>query len=401
MIKHCAMYEDEFYLGFEHGEFEKMKEQQKELEDNSFWEDTCTKLEIHPMAEPMDAEIMLNTPGNLFTREILVDTTANAKIMVGYNGKLECLRDCALPSLLSTIGLNGPAIKRATKYNLAKGLTAFLDDSRAHSKILVRSGKVAAILSTEYEYMKISKLLEICEDLSDSFGQEEFIGGFIEHKMSVAEFAYPESAPQITNAYNAVLTNLGRNPSTSRITPVVQFKSSDTSNDSATLTTYLRTCGRMIPVSIEKVPHKLSATSREKGETGLDIFRQKSEGLFAKMTYDIDKLFTDMANTPIQHPGNCFIGLCKYAEIPQKWGGAIEESLRMDWPDFSGCTFLDIYDELTKTTVKAIEDNKQCSERVLKLEEGICKIAQNKSCWTLYDLPGTVAWTQKVPAAAH
>lgn len=64
--------------------------------------------------------------------------------------------------------------------------------------------------------------------------------------------------------------------------------------------------------------------------------------------------------------------------------------------------YLSLYEALTEVTAMAIRDGlTPYSSRVLDLEEGISKVSRNKAAWTKYDLPGTVAWTQKVPMQAH
>ena len=128
--------------------------------------------------------------------------------------------------------------------------------------------------------------------------------------------------------------------------------------------------------------------------TPMEKFREETQTLFSKMEYDIADLIPKMLATSINHPGNTFVGLCKYAGIPQKWGGLIEEDIRADWPDMSGCTFLDIYEELTRSTALAIRDGLEPhSKRILTLEEGIAKVAKNRSSWKKYDLAGTVVWS--------
>ena len=127
----------------------------------------------------------------------------------------------------------------------------------------------------------------------------------------------------------------------------------------------------------------------------MDKFREEAALLFSKMEYDIDTELPKMLDTKIDYPGNTFVGLCKYALIPQKWGGLVEEEVRMSYPDGSDCCFLDIYEALASCTAKAVEGGfEPFSQRVLDLEEGISKVLRNRSSWKKYDLPGTVAWSQ-------
>lgn len=397
------MYEDEYYRGFGPGEYDALKDAQKELEDNTTWESGITDMTITPLAEPMDVEIKVNEPTNTISRELLMDTAYNAGILLNYAGKEACLRDCAMPSLLSTAGVSGLGVSRVSKDQLAVGLTAFLTGSRDKSQIMTRAGKVAAVLSAQYQYMPGTELLDVCDDLESSFGPAKFVCGAVSHSLTTAEFEFPASAAKITAAYNAALINAGK-PKNAQMVPVVQFRASDTSSEAAKLLTYLKLGpGQLLPIGGFKVAH-IAPLEFNNGQriTCMDRFKQESALLFAKMEYDVADLIPKMLATRIDNPGNTFVGLCKYAGIPQKWGGIIEEDIRADWPNGSDCTFLDIYEEMTRATALAIKDGfTPHSKRVLDLEEGISKVARNRASWKKFDLPGTVAWgAAKLPVAS-
>lgn len=396
---------DEYYESFTSGEYSKLRNAQATLEGYTQWEDeiVSNQIQIQPLADPMTALNKSTDPANTIPYDVLYDTTLNAGLTIVYEGKEACLRDCAMQSLKNTAGIDGPGFNRVPKEKLAEGITCFLHGSRDKSKIMTRAGKVSAILSQQYQYMPGSKLLNICDSLQDTFGDAQFRGGSICHSMTVAEFEYPDSAPKITAAYNSALINAGK-PQTVQITPIIQFRASDTSNAAAMLITYLKLgAAQLLPIGSVNVPH---VAPREFDANGnriscLDKFQQEADGLFAKMEYDINDLLPKMLATHIDHPGNCFVGLAKYAGIPQKWGGLIEEELRMDWPDGSDCTFLDVYEALTQVTALAVKDgHSPYSTRVLDLEEGISKVARIRASWKKYDLPGTIAWSAPKAYAA-
>lgn len=390
------MYMDEYFRGFASGEYDKLRDEQKKLEDATTWEEVTTKFQVLPLADPMSVQEKISTTNCTIPIEVLLDTCDNAGIMLSYDGKELCLRDCAMPTLLSTTGIDGSAISRSTKEDLAGGLTYFLRSSREKSRVMYRAGKVSAIYSKQYEYMPISDLLDICDELVDTFGEADFLGGSITHSQTTADFAFPDSSKTMTKAYNAILVDAGRAGTGANLTPIVQFRSSDTSNASAKLLTYLKLDNeRMIPIGGVAIEHRCSNKADKNGNvvTRMSRFREEAGLLYSKMEYDINDLLAKMLDTPIKHPGNCFVGLCNYARIPQKWGGIIEEDIRADWPDGSDCTFLDLYEELTRTTALAIRDGfTPYSKRVLELEEDISKIARNRERWQMYDLAGTVAW---------
>lgn len=393
------MYEDNYIATFGPTGYEKLKAEQKELDDNTEWEKVSSQMLFSPLDTPMDVQIKFTSGSNRIPYDLLADTAENAKLLLHYDGKEFCVRDCAMASIERTTKA-GEGVMRADKDDQADILTRLMKKVRGESQVLIRAGKASAILSTRYEYMPITKLLEICDSLQDSFGEAEFLGGEVNHALTVAQFRFPKAAHKTTIVYNAALAAAGRTSGT--VIPVVEFRSSDTSGESATLYPYLQLSpGHLFPIGEGiKVPHipplEFNANTGER-LTCMEKFQQEAATLFAKLEYDIKDLIPKMLNVKIDYPANTFIGLCKYAGVPQKWGGSIEEEIRLDWPNGSDCTFLDIYECLTQATAYAIRDGlKPHSARILTLEEGISKVARNPHCWRKYDLPGTVAWSQNI-----
>ena len=395
------LFEDAYYISFSRGEYPDLRKAQQALEDSTIWEENVAPPAITAMDSPMAAEAYFNTPGNTIPKEILLDTADNFGLMIAYNNKEACLRNCAYPSLLSTIEIRGLGLLKPEKYQQAIALTALLTGSRNYSSVMSRGGKVCAIVSPKYNHMPIPELLEITDHLDAYLGTPDFVSGCVSHALTVAKFEYPDAAKDVTDTYGKILATHGRSLAPGeKLTPVVEFRSSDTTGEAAKLLTYLQISpGHLMPIGEGvRVNHVRPTDCDENGNrmTALEKFRQEAQLLYSRLDYDMKELFPAMLNTPIEYPVNTFIGLCKKAQIPQKWGGPVEEELRADWPDHSGCTFLDVYEYLTSTTKKALEENTPHSERLLDLEEGIARIAHNRALWTKYDLPGTVAWVQAV-----
>lgn len=390
-----TMTEDNYYRSYTAGQYAELKKEQAELEQNTNWETDVENLSIVPMATPLDVQLRMQDPSNQIPYDILSDTAENTGIMLAYNGKESCLRDCAIPSLLTTAGISGAGISRVEKEKLAEGISAFLTGSRAKSQVLTRCGKVSAIVSNQYQYMKGTELLTIAEGLEITFGTPVFRNGSISHAQTTAEWEFPDSADEITLAYNNALQLYGRS-NNDKLMPVVQLRTSDTSSEAAKLITFLKHGSNMLlPLGGCSVTHIPPLEFDGEGHriTCLQKFSQESETLFAKLAEDISTLIPKMLSTHIEHPGNTFVALCKYAIIPQKWGGCLEEEIRNDFPDGSDCTFLDIYEKMTETTSLALADHSPESKRILDLEEGISKVARNHAVWKKYDLPGSVSWS--------
>lgn len=393
---------DEYYRSFRSGEYSEFLTEQKALESQSYWLRgvTTKKLTVSPLATPMEARAISADPKNTLSFETLDDTSQNAGLILDCEGKRFCLRDCSIPSLKNTLGLDGPTLARMKKEDLADVYNKFFPYAREASQLLIRGEKASAFLSMQYEYMPGSVLLEICDSLQATFGPSNFLGGTICHSMTVAEWEFPASAALVTQAYNNALLNAHQNPTNISIVPVVQYRASDTSNAAAMLLTYLKIGpGQLFPLGGAYVPHVPPREYHADGTryTCIEKFQEESDVLFSKVGEDLEDLIPKMLATKINYPGNCFIGMAKYAGVPQKWGGRIELDLRQDFPDGSDCCFLDIYLALTKATALAIEDGfEPQSSRILDLEEGICKIAKKRTSWKRFDLPGTTAWSPTV-----
>lgn len=402
------IYEDSYIRNFTRGEYQELRKAQEELEAHTTWETSVEtpKAKISAMETPMQAEILANTPGNTISKEILLDTVDNCGLMIEYNGKAECLRDCAMPSLLSTIAVRGEGLFRPEKNQMASALSALLTGCRDYSGLMMRGGKVSAIVSMKYEHMPIPSLLDITDGLEMYLGTPEFISGCVSHSLTVAKFEYPTVTKDITATYSAILSAHGRalGPGET-LTPVVEFRSSDTTGEAAKLLTYLQKGpGHIMPIGQGvRVNHVTPYEFDENGNRidAIQKFKNEAALLYSKLDYDLKTMVPAMLETPIEYPANTFIGLCKKAQIPQKWGGVIEEEIRNDWPDSSGCTFLDVYEYLTSITKLALQEYEPHSEKFLDLEEAIARIAHNRVIWTKYDAPGTVAWVQSVYSKSY
>ncbi len=382
-------YQDAYLRSYNNEEkgFDALKHEQKALEADSQWV-SIGEFSVLPMEDESRVVEYQTAHGDHIPVEVLRDTTHNAGLMLSYNGTAMCLRDCAMPSLLHTIGISGDALRRASKEVLANGLSVFNECARKESKLLLRGGKVCAVVSAKYQPMPISELLDACSKLEDNFGTLCFRGGSISHSATVAEFEFPEKANTFSKVYAAA-----KGSYVGDIIPIVQFQSSDTSGAAASLRTFLKFNGIKLPLGGFRVTHTQKWEGKQR-TTSMSAFLKELDGVFAKMSYDINKLLPKMLETEINNPGNAFIGLCGYAKIPQKWGGSIEEDIRAQWDGYSGCTMLDLYEAMAETIYGALKEGYQpYSPRVLALEESIAKVAKNPGKWKEYDLPGTVSWS--------
>lgn len=380
---------DEFRLEFGPGEFQEFLNAQKELEANSVWIEGVKDLSASAVETGMDVLEILNQTGNQIPKDLLDDTADHSCIILNYDLRRACLRDCGMPSLQKRIGFWGPGYGWVSKNNLAVILTKAFEGVRGTSKLLLRGEKISAVLSESYAYMPVTELLDAVMDLELEFGQAEFLGGAICHDRTHAKFRFPESAQDITDAYNTLLASAGKQHK-GLLTPVVEFRSSDTGVEAARLIPFLEPDSRkynLIPlVEGISVNHQNSPKY-----SCMEKFKLESQELFAKMNSDIQSLVPAMLAHQIHYPGNAVIGICNHLRIPQKWGGLVEEDVQAMYP--VGCSFLDLFMALTEATSYAIQEGySPQSTRIINLEEGLAKVSKNRQLWTKFDLPGTVNW---------
>lgn len=383
---------DAYEVCFGPNQYDDLLTELTEIEQESHWQE-AKFLRVHPLP---DSAIFPMTGMDM---EVLEDTAQNTNLMLEADGEIHCLRTTAISGLHDLSGLVGPCFqklgKRAaeTKEVVAEIFNLGIENyGRGKSNVLHRCGKVSCVASGQYEALPMLELLDIVDRIQDDLGSAQFLHGGVSHAVTTANFRYAAKADEITDLYKLTLgsgNNLVRS-----LTPLVEFRSSDTKQEAARLIPQFEAetnyGGKLtIPFgSSVKVVHKRAADRTEQ----MGSFEEEARMIYAKMQNDIRKVVPKMANTVIHHPGNAVIGLCKYAAIPQKWGGKIEEEVReMYEPDT--CSFLDLYIALTQATALARTDGVSVTSlRMLELEDGISKIAKNSSKWTAFDLPGTVKW---------
>lgn len=406
------LYEDEFHRIFEATEYTDLKDLTQKMEADTQWIVVENGCRFEAIPDPMTVESICTdprSPGFGIPKEVLLDTADECHAQLGVHfidergaEVMQCIGESAMHSIYSNVaGLKGDGWNKPSPENKAIALNAFVPTAGPIT-VMTESGKVRAMVSGKFQHMPIPELLQITDDLDAYLGVPEFDSGFVDHCVTVCKFLYKDIAKDITDAYRNILALHGRTLGPNeQVTPVVEFRSSNTTGEAAKLLTYLQLSpGHLMPVGEGvRVNHVAPVDYDENGnrKTALQKFREESQLIYSRLEFEMNDMLPAMLDTVIEYPVNTFIGLCKKAQIPQKWGGLVEEELKADWPDHSGCTFLDIYEALTSVTKKALADAKNPNAaRLLDLEEAIARIAHNRVLWTKYDLPGTVAWVQAV-----
>lgn len=106
---------DSYWENFTAGEYPALCDAQQELEKQTTWTNEVKKISILPLDTPMDVEVEMLDPANKISKEVLLDTAENCGLMISFDGQKECLRDCAMPSLMSTVEIRGVGVFRPEK----------------------------------------------------------------------------------------------------------------------------------------------------------------------------------------------------------------------------------------------------------------------------------------------
>ena len=137
----CEMRHDAFRMEFGPYELQDFLDTQKELEAQSMWILNVKGMSADAVANDMDVLEYISNPTNTIPKDLLEDTADNSGLVLNYDIRRSCLRDCAMPSLQKRVGLWGPGYNWLSKINLAGMLTEAFTGVRGVTKLLLRAEK--------------------------------------------------------------------------------------------------------------------------------------------------------------------------------------------------------------------------------------------------------------------
>lgn len=304
MSNAIKLYEDSFLKEFGPGEFPDLKKLAADMEADAQWFpiDGCAFVAID---SPMRVQEILGDPTNLgysLPNEVLLDTADEENAQLGVNfindrgvEVMECIGASALPSIYSNVaGLRGDRWNKVPAPDKAGAINHLVPTA---GTIIVRkaNGKVRAMVSPKYQPMAIPELLQITENLDAYLGTAEFASGFVDHSVTVCKFLYKDIAKDITDAYRDILAMHGRTLShDAEIIPVVEFRSSDVTNNAAQLLTYLQLApGHLMPVGEGvRVNHVAPVDFDENGnrKTALQKFKEDSQLIYSRLEFEMNEM---------------------------------------------------------------------------------------------------------------
>lgn len=367
--------------------FNELYDEVKDFADKSIWIPGAIskKLEIESF-ESIEAQEIAGKTGVDY--EVIFDTGENTQLLINNGGKKYPLRDTAIDSILETAKINGSALGKISKYNLAKILNMCLEVAKGDSLLLLRGEKVCACLSDSiYKIMPIPELLDVTTRvMAEKFGELKFIEGVNNYRITDAIWELPDAQSDLLEAYDDIVSLHSRTMYGHSFMPAIHFITSDIGKCAATVipmfklksNTYFRINDGI------KVAHKRIAS----GEDGVELYTKEIDKIFAKFA-DVEKTLAEMAKTEIENPLNAFVGICKKVGIPKKYVAEAYEDL--DRFSQGGVVYMDDIYLCISGCVGAAKRMKAPKSKQFELEENCAKILHMP--WSDYDIPGTVAWS--------
>lgn len=317
------------------------------------------------------------------------DTCENSRLMLLFNGKEECLRNCAFSGLLDTARIRGGCFRDMPVEATSDVINTALKYARGSSLLLHRGEKITAIMSDAsngYRIMEQDKLVDILLDgiKKNGMGNPLFTGGFVDHEFTEATFELPDAQKALNQIYQDAIKN-GRKVD---VMPAIQFRTSDVRNSAATIAPVYRfgsrAGGYFTLASPLKVDHRRSGG---RNKDGLDAFEDMTARIYARFK-DTEETIEAMSKVWIHYPLNAFILMTQKVGLPKKYAKEGYEDLER-YTGGTSCSMYDVY----MSIVLANETAKKAGLQGLALSNVEDSVAAVLSLnWTDYDIPGVVAW---------
>ena len=205
-------------------------------------------------------------------------------------------------------------LPKLSRPKLARTLNDCLHVFTSDALVLIRDEKVAAAHSGEpadYAVLPADELLEVLQAKLDSrFPGNQFETGYWDHTLTSAIWTLPGQKEELLRTYQQELAARGKTGVESRLTPAVQFLTSDIGVSSAKVIALLE--GGKTPIHIGScvaVDHRCWAK--------VEDFDKSLDQLFAQFQDSVEKL-QKLLNVYLDYPVNAMTRVCKKLNLPKK-----------------------------------------------------------------------------------
>ena len=295
--------------------FASMMDYHAELTRESQWRRMpVNSLYVSPLDESSPLYGDKSRFGVQVSQDAIEDTAKHLALAMKVDGAYFPLRETAWKSLLDRAKINGTALPKLGREELANVLNACLALFGSEALLLIRNEKVAAVHSgdaRDYSILLIDTLLlELQKGLDERFPGAEFNSGYTDHSMTSASFLLPKQRDDLLATYHATLAAQGKAALAAKLTPGIRFTTSDVGVSSAKISALL--LGLQMPIQIGEViavEHRWEKTPADFADA-----MQKAFAKFGDVVAKLEKL----AHIPLANPVNAMTAVCKKLSLPKK-----------------------------------------------------------------------------------
>lgn len=374
-------YEDSFFSTF--SSFLMILDYHNEQEKNSQWmRCNVSDLSIEPIdvKSPYYSDLTEFAKG--ITKEAVEDTAVNLGLAIRLQGILYPLRNTAYKSLLDRAKINGTALPKLPRKDLADILNHCLKLHSSKALLLFRDQKIAAVHSgdaSDYSVLPINELLsELQTGLDSRFLGNKFADGFCNHSIVSASWTMPNQKEHLLGTYEKMLSAQGKTAMAKRLIPGVQFFTSDVGVSSAKVSALLM--GGQYPISIGScisVDHRHNSKVYDFNTATGQIFSQYTD-LVAKLQ--------NLLSINLHYSVNAMMRICKKLCLPKK--AALEAIAMYEIASGGGpATAHDVFFAMQE--IPFILKTQNTSEsKLLEVQESLSRALSLK--WSDYDIAKAV-----------
>lgn len=255
----------------------------------------CKVKDLH--VEPLDPTSPLYGHPAAFaagtSEDAIKDTAANLGLALNVDGNIYPVRGTAYKTLTERAKINGTALPKLSRKDLANVLNACLSVHNSDALLLIRNEKVSAVHSgdeTDYSVLPMDELLVTLEKkLGERFPGFVFESGYTDHAYTCGSWILPNQKEGILGAYAKALAAHGQAAMANRLVPGIRFMTSDTGVASAKVSALL--IGAQQPIHIGDcigVDHR--------NQRKIADFDAEMDKLFAKFCDSVERQLRQIAN---------------------------------------------------------------------------------------------------------
>ncbi len=357
----------------------------KERDEQSAW--NIAKTKILRFVALDDTSSKIETIAEDYTDEerdeLLFDTMENTRLLLKAKDKCYPVRSCAVKTILERARISGHALNKVEKPVLARILNHCLKVAAGDALIKVSEGKVSAVHGgdrVDYAVLEIPELFSMTvEFLNRRFTGAEFVGGYYDHSMVTALWAFPNH-DELLDTYKQALKDRG--VSHDELQASLRLTTSDVGVSGANLYPMLFSGKNRKNITLGS-PLKLE----HKNGADMDMFENNLALIYPQYGNALKRL-TALLDIEIRNPLNTMAGVMKRIGVQKKLAfEAIELYKAQNGTGY--CTAHDLYLGICEVIF-----NMQCDGadggKIASMEENIARALKIR--WSDYDIGGDLKW---------